>query len=188
MGPFVPSNSARGGSFTLPIVKGLIESLSDSLTQENQIKVSKYLILCACNANLIVSSTFLTGTIGNPFISKLAESTFGIQFDFITWLKGAIVPSLCLSFLLPLVFYLIYYPEYKSLTDEDVVIERKSLKISKKEILTCLTLILCLIGWIFGRYFDISETLIAFLGLYILLSCSVLDWSDVLQNSKGNMN
>jgi DASS family divalent anion:Na+ symporter len=85
LGAFIPSNTARGGGLILPLVHQILlefdeEGVDDSL--------NGFIVMCASSANLVSSSFFMTGTIGNPLITAIAKESFGIDFGFFTWLVG----------------------------------------------------------------------------------------------------
>jgi DASS family divalent anion:Na+ symporter len=46
---------------------------------------------------------YLTGMAPNPIVTSKANELFGINFDFMTWLKGSIVPALICAICLPLI-------------------------------------------------------------------------------------
>lgn len=98
MGPFVPSNTARGGGIVLPVIQGMIDSMQSTEKDPN---MASYLIVCGALSNLLISSMFLTGTVGNPLVAATATKVLGIDFGFLDWLTGAVVPGGALMVIWP---------------------------------------------------------------------------------------
>ncbi|CEI90184.1 hypothetical protein RMCBS344292_04514 [Rhizopus microsporus] len=59
LGPFVPSNTARGGGIVLPVVQSIATSLNS--TPKRNPEIGQYLILIGNHANLLSASMYLTG-------------------------------------------------------------------------------------------------------------------------------
>ncbi|KAJ3132642.1 hypothetical protein HK100_005121 [Physocladia obscura] len=78
-GCLIPSNTARGGALIFPIVSSLSTTLQNPFLE-------RYLILCGLHANLLSSSAFFYGTVGNPIVAESAELVFEIEFGFLEWL------------------------------------------------------------------------------------------------------
>ena len=85
LGPFIPSNTARGGGLILPIVQQMIQEFDEDMKNDS---LNGFIIACASMANLVSSSFFMTGTIANPLISAIAKDSFGIDFGFYNWSLG----------------------------------------------------------------------------------------------------
>ena len=108
LGPFVPSNTARGGGVMAPIVNSLARAMSDQPnTTESQSAaqpqpIAQYLVLVGAHANLIVAAMFMTGMAANPLVSEAGDSVLKVKFDWFTWLLGSIVPGLVSLAALPL--------------------------------------------------------------------------------------
>lgn len=101
LAPFIPSNTARGGGIVMPVVAALISLYKSSPSDSPQI--GRFLIICASHANFLSSSVYMTGTIGNPVVAAYAAKVFVVDFGYLRWTAGAIVPALvCLILLVPL--------------------------------------------------------------------------------------
>jgi len=85
LGAFVPSNTARGGGLILPLVQQIIQEFDEELKDDS---LNGFIVMCASVSNLVSSSFFMTGTVGNPLISAIAKESFGIDFGFFPWLFG----------------------------------------------------------------------------------------------------
>lgn len=104
LGPFVPSNTARGGGIVLPIVRSIAASLGS--TPLNNPKPGSYLMLMGAHANLLSASIYLTGMAPNPIVLSKATKLFpDLKLDFTTWLIGSSVPALTCAILVPFLLY-----------------------------------------------------------------------------------
>ena len=92
LGPFVPSNTARGGGIIAPLADSISRSLGSS-PEEKPESAGEYLHLVGAHANLNTAAMFLTGMAANPLIARAALDIYGIEFDWVTWALGAIVPG-----------------------------------------------------------------------------------------------
>ena len=92
LGPLVPSNTARGGGIIAPIVDSISRSLGSEPKKKPRL-AGEYLHLVGAHANLITAAMFLTGMAANPIISRAALDVYGIEFDWVTWALGSIIPA-----------------------------------------------------------------------------------------------
>ncbi|EIE77542.1 hypothetical protein RO3G_02246 [Rhizopus delemar RA 99-880] len=101
LAPFVPSNTARGGGIVLPIVRSIATTLDS--TPELNPELGQYFILIGNHANLLSASMYLTGMAANPIVIAKANILFPhLNFDFMTWLEGSVVPCMVCAISLPL--------------------------------------------------------------------------------------
>lgn len=121
LAPFVPSNTARGGGIVLPVVQSIATTLGS--TPDSNPEIGSFLFLVGNHANFLSASMYLTGDylvlgsfffvkliicyIGmaaNPIVVSKANQLFPeINFGFMTWLQGSIVPGLICAACLPLI-------------------------------------------------------------------------------------
>jgi len=187
LAPAIPSNTARGGGIIYPIMKSMsmsFGSVPDDATTHK--KIGAYLTLNSYYMNLITSSMFLTGTASNPMCQKFAAN-LGIDITWMSWAVAGFIPGMAAFFIVPLVLYKLYPPELKKTSDAPKIAAQK-LKdmgpIQRNEYLMLLAFVILLTLWIFGASLSIDATTTAFIGLVILLLCSVLTWEDV-KSEKG---
>ncbi|TPX74062.1 carbonic anhydrase [Chytriomyces confervae] len=94
-GLLIPSNTARGGALIHPIVVSLGNAFSHAP------EIQRYLILSGMQANLVSSSAWFYGTVGNPILAEAAQELLDVEFGFVEWITGSIVPILALTIILP---------------------------------------------------------------------------------------
>ncbi len=179
--PGIPSASARGGGIMYPITQS-IASAYNSEPGPTARKAGAFLMICVSQIDAIICAMFLTAMAGNPLIAELAHSQ-GIEINWMTWFKGAIVPGLIALFAVPLVLYFIYPPELKK-TPEIPGIAREELRkmgpMSLAEKILAFDFVLLILLWTVGDiYFHIPATTSAFIGLIILMVSSIMSWDDI---------
>ncbi|MCF6294519.1 MAG: anion permease [Flavobacteriaceae bacterium] len=188
LGPVVPSNTARGGGILAPIVNSISIALG-STPKDNPKKAGEFLTLVGSHANLITAAMFLTGMAANPLVSRAVEDILGIEFGWGTWALGAIVPGLISLSLLPLVIYKLSKP---TLTNSIIAqkeakkqLEKIGTKLSVKEGVMLVILILLLVLWSTKFLHGLSTTLVAWIGVSAMLITNTQIWDDIIKNKKA---
>ncbi|KAI9199614.1 Sodium/sulfate symporter [Polychytrium aggregatum] len=185
LGPFIPSNTARGGGILMPITMSLAQVLG-STPSENP-ETGSFLVLCGNHANFIASSMFVTGTVGNPLIVGQAAAVFNLEFGFVRWFVGAVVPGLVVAALIPLILSKFVRTSYNACAVRSLAKQELSRMgpLSSKEIQVLSVLILCLALWVSGSSLDMPEAYVALLGISLLLMMGTISWNEVIENSKA---
>ncbi len=183
LAPAMPSITARAGAVVAPIMKSIAE-VYDSHPGKTAGRMGTYLTLTVFHANAISSGMFLTAMAGNPLVVKLAGDQ-GVDITWGTWALGAIVPSLICLLLMPLLLAKIAPPSIRD-TPKAVAMASEKLtelgSLKRDEWIMGATFIALLVLWVSGRYIGISPTLVAMVGVCVLLLTGVLNWDEV----KGN--
>ena len=187
LGPLVPSNTARGGGILAPIVDSMSRTLGSSPNQSPE-KAGQYLHLIGAHANLITAAMFLTGMAANPLISKIALDIFQIEFDWLNWALGSIVPGLVGLAGLPVLIKYLSPP-----TTESIQPMREKVKDDIKaigpwtlpEIITILTLGMMLFLWSTKPIHGWGTTTVALLGLLTILLLGTVSWDQMVKNYKA---
>lgn len=187
IGPAIPSNSARAGGLVFPIVESLAQAFG-SKPEESPRKIGAYLIACIFNIDLVVSALFLTAMVGNPIAVAMAKEVLGIEITWVGWFVAASVPGIAALLIIPYVLYKFYPPEIKK-TPEAKIIANTALKemgpMSGKEKVLLFVFVMLLGLWATTTITHLNTTLIAFIGLCILLIGRVLTWKDVTSERKA---
>ena len=187
LGPLVPSNTARGGGILAPIVDSMSRTLGSTPNQSPE-KAGQYLHLIGAHANLITAAMFLTGMAANPLISKIALDIFQIEFDWLNWALGSIVPGLVGLAGLPVLIKYLSPPTIKSIQpmrekvkDDIKVIGPWTLS----EKITILTLGMMLFLWSTKPIHGWGTTTVALLGLITILLLGTISWDQMVKNYKA---
>ncbi|RUP47135.1 Sodium:sulfate symporter transmembrane region-domain-containing protein [Jimgerdemannia flammicorona] len=161
LGPFVPSNAARGGSIVLPIVTAVATSLGSKPTHNPA--TGRYLMLVGAHSNLISASFYLTG-----------EWIFLYGLD--EWVSG---PSTGGG----------EDTDGNAATRKARVLVEGQLQalgpMSVKEKQLSLTLLSCLFLWATDPYTGLNATGIAFTAITVLLLMETITWKNILDNTKA---
>ncbi len=190
--PVTPSNTARGGAILHPIMRSIALSFGSSPDTKTEGTIGRYLALVNYHANPISSTMFITATAPNPLIVNLiAEATNSdISITWGMWALAFLIPGLVALALMPLVIYFFSPPEIKKTPDapsfaKEHLQEMGQVKYAEKVMIGVFILLLTLWAGIpamlFGPTFAVHSTVVAFLGLSILLISNVLSWQDVLE-------
>ncbi|MBS0344700.1 MAG: DASS family sodium-coupled anion symporter, partial [Proteobacteria bacterium] len=196
LAPFTPSNTARGGGIVHPIMRSIASAFDSDPEKKTEGRVGTYLALVNYHANPITSGMFITATAPNPlvvdYVAKVTNQNFQLSWG--TWALAMLVPGLVCLFLTPLAIYLLSPPELKK-TPDAVSFARDQLKamgpLSPKERVMVGIFAMLLVLWadvpamIFGPAFSLDPTVVAMLGLFVLLITGTIDWDDVLSEKSA---
>ncbi|KAI8831965.1 Sodium/sulfate symporter [Chytriomyces cf. hyalinus JEL632] len=185
-GLLIPSNTARGGALIHPIVVSLGNAFSHAP------EIQRYLILSGMQANLVSSSAWFYGTVGNPILAEAAQELLDVEFGFVEWITGSIVPILALTIILPPILWRFSmtsksYPAAfpSSMQSISQAAHNNLLMLgpsTNRERRTAIILALCLSAWVFDL---LPDGLIGLTGLSCMLLCGVLSWEDVRDNGQA---
>ena len=187
LGPLVPSNTARGGGILAPIVDSMSRTFGSSPTQSPE-KAGQYLHLIGAHANLITSAMFLTGMAANPLVSKAAYDIFQIEFDWLTWALGSIVPGLVGLAGLPMLIKYLSPPTIKSIKPIRDKIKNDVKELgpwTRSEILSASILGAMLLLWSTKPIHGWGTTTVALFGLITILLLNVISWDKMVKNYKA---
>ncbi|MBV7536326.1 anion permease [Duganella sp. sic0402] len=196
LAPFTPSNTARGGGIVHPVMKSIANAFDSDPARGTEGKVGTYLALVNYHANPITSAMFLTATAPNPlvvdFVAKASNQNFHLSWT--TWALCMLLPGLVCLLLMPLVINLLSPPQLK-VTPDAVQYARGELDrmgpLAPKEKIMLGTFGLLLVLWanvpamLFGPAWTLDPTVVAFLGLFVLIITGTLDWDDVLSEKSA---
>ena len=187
IGPAIPSNSARAGGLIYPIVRSLAEAFGSD-PEKSPRKIGAYLVMSVFQIDLVVSAMFLTAMVGNPIAVELSQKVFGIEITWMQWFVAASVPGICALILIPYAIFKFYPPEIKETPEAQELAdhELKAMGPMSRAEKVLLGVFIMLLGlWATASMTHLDATLIAFMGLCILLVCRVLKWTDVTGEKKA---
>lgn len=196
LAPFTPSNTARGGGIVHPIMKSIATAFDSDPTKGTERKMGTYLSLVNMHANTITSGMFITATAPNPlvvdYVARVTNQSFHLSWT--TWALCMVLPGLVCLLLMPLVLSMLAPPEIKA-TPGAIDYAHTELNamgpMSGSEKVMIGTFAMLLLLWanvpamIFGPAFTLDPTVVAFLGLFVLIITGTLDWDDVLSEKSA---
>lgn len=179
--PAIPSNSARAGGLIFPIVQSLADAFGSD-PEKSPRKIGAFLTMSVFQLDLVISAMFLTAMVGNPIAVELANRILGIEITWMDWFIAASVPGLVCFIIIPYFLYKVYPPEIKHTPEAKQLADAELEKMGpmkRGEKVLALVFVLLLGLWATASITHLNATLIAFIGLCILLVCRVIKWSDV---------
>ena len=184
--PATPSNTARAGGILFPIVKSLAVAFK-SEPGDTARKIGSYLMSSSFQVNCITSSMFITAVAPNALAVSLAAKATGMEISWAQWAMACIVPGLICVALAPLIVYTLYPPEIKH-TPEAKEIANSELKamgkMTKAEKIVLFVFLLSLAMWATASFTKLNATMIAMVGVGIMLVGGAIEWDDVI-SQKG---
>jgi DASS family divalent anion:Na+ symporter len=191
LAPFTPSNTARGGGIVHPIMKSIANSFDSDPQKGTEGKIGTYLALVNYHCNPITSAMFVTATAPNPLvIDYIAKATNQqLHLTWTSWALCMLLPGLVCMLLVPLVIYVLAPPQLKATPNAVEYAHSELAKmgpVSPKEKVMLGTFVLLLLLWadlpalLFGDAFKLDPTVVAFVGLFILIITGTISWDDVL--------
>ena len=187
LAPGIPSGAARTGGVLFPIVKSLASTYG-SEPGATAGRIGTFLMLSAYQTHAVTCAMFLTSMVANPLIAQLTKDTVNIEITWAGWAIAALVPGLISFFIMPFLVYRMTNPEIRE-TPEAMNLARAELTkmgpLSRHERVV-LGVFLSVFGlWITGSRTGLEPTVVAFLGLCIMLILGALKWDDVLAERAG---
>lgn len=182
LAPFIPSDTARGGSIMYPICRSVAEAAGSSPGPTAR-HLGAFLILASFHATYTASATFLTGMAANPLIAEFASKLGQVELTWLRWLLGASVPALLTFVFMPLLLHRLVRPSISD-TEPARAHARASLAglgpPSSAERRLVVVMLLVVTGWITSPQHGIPNAFVALAGVSALLLGRVLTWEDLL--------
>jgi divalent anion:Na+ symporter, DASS family len=178
--PAFPSNTARGGVL-FPIVLSVAKGAGSEPDSPEGRRLGGYLMFCAMASLAVSSALWMTATSCNPIGVQIAQKA-GLEIGFGKWFFASSVPSLIAIGMLPLLVAKIFPPRVGA-TPEAPAVARKELAVmgpmSRNELITAVTFVVMVGGWVFGNALNLNGTSVAFMGFGVLLLTGVLTMDDI---------
>lgn len=180
---FIPSTGARSGGIILPIARSITETYESHPGDGTEARLGTFIMTLLYQCEVVICATFLTGQASNVIIAKFAAQTAGVDLSYSAWFIAAIVPSVVSLLLIPQFIYRFFPPEVKATPNAEAFAREEleklgKTKTSEKIMLAVFALVAFL--WITkDQLHTLDTTVVAFLGIAILLITHVLEWRDI---------
>jgi len=185
LAPVIPAAPARGGGLVYPLAQGIFEVVG-SKPNEHPRRIGAYLTVMLYMTDMVAGSLFMTGMGPNLLSMKFASQILGIKISWGLWTLAA-VPGFLVLMLVPYIVYKMYPPELTSV-EEVRDMAREQLKalgsVTIREITVGLTFLLSLVLWSTSGKTQIDTTIVAFLGVTIMLLADVIQWKDIADSKE----
>jgi divalent anion:Na+ symporter, DASS family len=184
LAPATPSNTARGGGVLFPIIRSLCTAFGSEPGPTSR-KVGAYLMQTAFQVNIITSAMFMTAMAANPLVAVLAKKTVNIDISWGLWALAGSVPGIVSLIVIPYLWYKIYPPELKDTPEAKVLAAEELAKrgpMTRHEMVVFGVFIGALLLWSTSSFTNLNATLVALLGVSVMLVTEVLSWKDILDD------
>jgi len=185
--PATPSNTARAGGVLFPVVRGLCITFN-SEPGPTAGRIGRFLMLSTYQTDVITSGMFMTAMAANPLIVELTKKTVNVQLSWGGWALAALLPGLLSLLVMPYVIYKLVRPEITE-TPEATTMAREQLAkmgpIGREEWVVMGVFLLALALWGTATLTGLDATVVALLGVGVMLVTGVVGWDDVLNERGG---
>ena len=187
LAPFIPSDTARGGSVIFPVTRSVAAALG-SEPGPTANRAGKYLILASFHTCYTASAMFLTSMAANPLIAEFALRVGHVELTWMRWFAGASVPGLLTLAVVPWLLCRLVRPELQDMAParEHAQVELEKMGSLRREEKWLVAILLAVMaGWVTSNWHGISNTFVAFAGLSAILLARVLSWADLLAERRA---
>jgi len=187
LAPGTPSSAARCGGIIFPIVRSLAAAFH-SEPGPTAGRIGRFLMLNSYHGGVIISSMFMTAGATGPLIAELARKTTGAELTWAGWALAALLPGLVSLLVMPLVLYALARPEVTA-TPEAAALAREQLvrmgRMPRAQWVVLGVFVLAVGLWVTGHLTHIDATVVALLGVGLMLAGGGITWQDVLAEKHG---
>lgn len=184
--PAFPSNTARSG-LLFPIIYSISIVNGSDPEKGTEKKLGSFLMFTSMFGIGLSSAMWLTAMAANPAGAAIAES-YGVHIGFGTWILASSVPTIIAAIIVPWVLYKIYPPQVLHTPEAPVHAHKELLKMGKMgrdEIITAIIFVLLVVFWALSDTLNINKTIIAFLGLGLLLATKVFKVKEIKREGEA---
>jgi DASS family divalent anion:Na+ symporter len=164
-----------------PVARSLAEAY-DSQPGPTARRLGAYLLFTTYQCDVIACATFLTGQASNVLVAKFAKDAVKLDLTYMTWVVGAAVPALISFIVVPWLIFRLYPPEVKHTPDAARLAREELARIGpmrrpEKIMLAVFALVAGL--WMTNALHHINYTVVALLGIGVLVLTGVLSWDEI---------
>ena len=184
----IPSITARSGSIVLPITRSIAE-LYDSKPGATAGRLGRFLMASLYQGSAVACAMFLTGQASNVLAVGLAQQYAKVTVSWSSWLFAGLAPGIASCMAVPYVVYRMVTPDIRH-TPGAAAYARDELDrmgpLGRRERTTLAVFAGVIALWMTSQWHQrvigvpLDVTLVAFLGLAVLLAADVMTWSDAL--------
>jgi DASS family divalent anion:Na+ symporter len=184
----IPSITARSGGIVLPITRSIAE-LYDSYPGPTARRLGTFLMSGLYQGSAVACAMFLTGQASNVLAVGLAAQYAQVTITWTSWLLAGLAPGLVSCLVIPYGVYRMLPPEITH-TPGAAAYARSELErmgsMSGRERIVLAVFCGIVALWVTSQWhtrligFSLDVTLVAFLGLAVLLAADAMTWSDAL--------
>jgi len=187
LAPFIPSDTARGGSVIFPVTRSVASALG-SEPGPTASRAGTYLILASFHTTYTASAMFLTSMAANPLIAEFALRVGHVELSWMRWFAGASLPGFLTLAVVPWLLCRLVKPELQDMAParEHARVELQKMGPLRREEKWLVAILLAVMaGWVTSNWHGISNTFVALAGLSAILLTRVMSWDDLLAERRA---
>ena len=182
----IPSTGARSGGIILPIARSVSETYDSRPDDGTAGRLGTFLMNLLYQCEVIICASFLTGQASNVIIRDFVQRQTSVDLNYSVWFVSAVVPSIVSLIVIPLMIYRFFPPGIKETPNavkfaSDELAKLGAVKCAEKILLAVFVVIVAL--WATSQLHNIDATVIALLGIGVLLLTHVLEWRDLIDET-----
>ena len=185
LAPATPSNTARGGGVLYPIVRSLCSAFGSEPGGPSARRIGSYLMITQFQCNCITSAMFMTAMAANPLVAVLSKQVLKIDISWGLWALAAAAPGIVALIVMPYFLYKIFPPELKHTPEAKELATRELEKrgpMSREELIVLAVFVGALLLWATSNLTGLNATLVALMGVCVMLVTEVLTWKDIMDD------
>jgi DASS family divalent anion:Na+ symporter len=184
----IPSITARSAGIVLPITRSIAE-LYDSRPGVSSDRLGKFLMTSLYQGSAVACAMFLTGQASNVLAIGLAAQYAKVTISWSSWLFAGLVPGLVSCVAVPYAVFRMIPPEIRRTPGAAAYARDELVKMgamSRREKISLSVFVSIIVLWMTSQWhvqligFSLDVTLVAFLGLAVLLATDVMSWNDAV--------
>jgi DASS family divalent anion:Na+ symporter len=187
LAPFIPSDTARGGSVIFPVTRSVASALG-SEPGPTADRAGTYLILASFHTCYTASAMFLTSMAANPLIAEFALRVGHVELTWMRWFAGASLPGFLTLAAVPWLLCRLVKPKLQDMAparEHARVALHKMGPLRREEKWLVAILLAVMAGWVTSNWHGISNTFVALAGLSAILLTRVMSWDDLLAERRA---
>ena len=183
----IPSNGARTGGVILPIARSLSEIYGSEPGPTAGV-FGMFIMAAIYQSACVTSAMFYTGQASNALAARMAGATFGYSVTWASWFKAAIVPGAISLLVVPWLAIRVLKPKVRRTPEASAFAARELAAMgppTRAEGIVAVVFAAVCGFWMSSSWTSLDVTMIALLGIMVLLLTDVLSWRDITQEHAG---
>lgn len=185
--PFVPSDTARGGSVVFPVTHSLAQAFG-SYPGETARRIGSFLMLVCFHGNYLASAVFLTSMVANPLMAQMAWKIGKVEITWLGWLAGSCVPALASLLVVPYCIHRWHRPELADTEPARALAKERLAQMgamSRAELQLLLILVAVMLGWVTAPWHGVGNAFVALMGICAQLLLGIIRWEELLAETRA---
>lgn len=178
----IPSITARSGGIILPIARSIAELYKSSPGATAPL-LGTFLMTALYQSSVVACAMFLTGQASNVLAASIAAELTGVKVTWASWFVAGLVPGIASCIAVPYFVYRLLPPQLtRTPAAADYAREQLAAMgpLRGREAITLAVFVIVCLLWVTTAWHKVDVTLVAMLGVSVLILTNVLDWETAL--------